>query len=212
MWASTVLLFLLVSGAMALLESRTAHAEQPDSSYPTADEGSTTEKGGLLSSWNIHGDMEGGGQTLSGNTDSPTLFEYRDLKGKPTIPNLRIRGDDQQGADFFELGGTNMTRTDGSFFLNGGRYNSFRFDFDYDRLPHTIGVNRSMIYSDVGLGDLQLTSDQCNNVGAFNAPPGTTPAQRNAIQGSVNCLLAPTQLGHQTDTARIGFLALPLTD
>jgi len=212
-WAPTVLLFtLIVSEAMTLLEQRTAHAEQQDPPYPSADEGSTTEKGGLLSSWNIHGDVEAGGQTLSGNTNSPTLFEYRDLKGKPTIPNLRIRGDDQQGADFFELGGTNMTRTDAFFFLNGGRYNSFRFDFDYDRLPHTIGVNRSMIYSDVGLGDLQLNSDQCNNVGAFNAAPGTTPAQRNAIQGSVNCLLAPTQLGHQTDTARIGFLALPLTD
>jgi MtrB/PioB family decaheme-associated outer membrane protein len=183
--------------------------------YPRAEDGRVSEAtglSGLLPGWNVHGLVEVGGQTLSGNLQSPTLQEYRDLDGKPTIPALRIYAEDPLRAKFLEFGGRDMTRTDGSFFLRGGQYNAYRFDFDYDRLPHLIGLNRSMIYTDAGMGDLRLTSDQCGNVAAFNATPGTTPAQRGAIQGSVNCLLRPTPLGHQTDTARIGFRATPFPD
>ncbi len=206
-----------LSGAMAVgLNMGTAFAQQEtEQAYPRAEEGNTAGERGLfgpLSSWKVHGEAEVGGQTLSGNLQSPTLQEYRDLDGKPTIPNLFIHAEDPLGAKFFEFGGKDMTRRDGSFFLHGGRYNAFRFDFDYDRQPHLIGLNRTMIYADAGVGDLRLTSDQCNNVATFNDPPGTTPAQRNAIQGSVNCLLQPTPLGHQTDTARIGFHGTPIPD
>ena len=162
-------------------------------------------------SFKLEGEVEVGGQTLSGHTGSPTLKEYRDLVGKPTL-NMRLKGEDKPGTRFVELGGANMTRTDAFFFLNGGWYNAFKFDFDYNRQPHIIGLNRSMIYTDVGLGDFRLSSTGCGNVAAFNDAPGTDPAQRNAIEAAVNCLLRPADLGHQTDTARIGFRGTPLPD
>ncbi|WP_455246227.1 hypothetical protein, partial [Petrachloros mirabilis] len=68
----------------------------------------------------LEGEVEAGSQTLSGNTGSPTLFEYRDLSGKPTIPSLRLKAEDSLGTRFLELGGRNMTRTDGSFSLSAG--------------------------------------------------------------------------------------------
>jgi len=154
----------------------------------------------------VEGEVEAGLQTLSGNTGSPTLFMYRDLSGKPTIPNLRLHAEDSLGTRFLEFGGRNMTRTDGSFFLSAGQYNAIQFDFGYDRVPHVIGLNNTTIYGDEGGGTFTLPGGPLAPVteGAFNAVPGTTVDQRNAISSSVNNLLQPTRLGFQTDTARMG--------
>ena len=153
----------------------------------------------------LEGEIEVGGQTLSGNTGSPTLKEYRDLNGKPTIPSLRLKAEDKLGVKFLELGGTNMTRTDGFFFLHGGKYNHLQFDFDYNRQPHIIGLNRTTIFTDAGGGKFVLPPDptQCNRVSAFNSTVASD------IANSVNCLLQPTPLGHQTDTAHMGLRYLP---
>ena len=157
----------------------------------------------------LEGEIEVGGQTISGNTGSPTLFEYRDLFGKPTIPNLLLKAEDKLGTRFLELGGTNMTRTDGYYFLSGGLYNAFRFDFDYNRQPHIIGLNRATIFTDVGGGTFVLPPPlQCNRVAAFNAAP-PVPGD---IASAVDCLLQPTPLEQQTDTAGIGFRYLPAPD
>ncbi len=162
----------------------------------------------------LEGEVEVGFQTLSGNTGSPTFFEYRDLKGKPTIPNLRLKAEDSLGTRFLELGGRNMTRTDGSFFLRAGEYNTVKFDFGYDRLPHVIGLNRATIYRHQGDGTFSLPGGPLNPVteGPFNSTPGTTVGERNAIASSVNNLLQPTRLGFQTDTARMGVQYLPTPD
>lgn len=162
----------------------------------------------------LEGEVEVGFQTLSGNTGSPTLFEYRDLAGKPTIPNLRLKAEDSSGSTFLELGGRNMTRTDGSFFLRAGGYNSVQFNFGYDRLPHMIGLNRTTIYRHQGDGTFSLPGGPLDPVteGPFNATPGTTVGERNAIASSVNNLLHPTSLGFQTDTARMGLQYLPTPD
>ncbi|MDH4082503.1 MAG: MtrB/PioB family decaheme-associated outer membrane protein [Nitrospira sp.] len=162
----------------------------------------------------LEGEVEAGFQTLSGNTGSPTFFEYRDLAGKPTIPNLRLKAEDSLGTRFLELGGRNMTRTDGSFFLHAGQYNALQFDFGYDRLPHVIGLNRTTIYSNQGGGKFALPGGPLDPVteGAFNAVPGTTVGQRNAIASSVNSLLQPTSLGFQTDTAHMGLRYLLTPD
>ncbi|HEY3196512.1 MAG TPA: hypothetical protein VGJ57_00740, partial [Nitrospirales bacterium] len=150
--------------------------------------------------YKVEGEIEVGGQTLSGNTNSPTLKEYRDLDGKPTIPRLRLKTEDELASRFLEFGGTNMTRTDGSYFLRAGRYNTFQFDFEFDRLPHTIGLNRTTIYGEADNGRFTLPAGP-PTAAAFNAVSGTpTPAQRNAVEGVVNSLLRATDLGFQTDT------------
>jgi len=156
----------------------------------------------------LEGEVEVGFQTLSGNTNSPTLFEYRDLTGKPTIPNLRLKAEDSLGTRFLELGGKNMTRTDGSFFLRAGEYNTVKFDFGYDRLPHMIGLNRTTIYRHQGDSAFSLPGGPLDPVteGPFTA------GQPNAIASSVNNLLHPTSLGFQTDTARMGVRYLPTPD
>ncbi|HKC95987.1 MAG TPA: MtrB/PioB family decaheme-associated outer membrane protein [Nitrospira sp.] len=211
-----VLVVGVLFGTMADWQGRMALAEQEtEQDYPRPDEKGSTQQGGVfatLSTWKVNGEVEAGGQTLSGSTGSPTLQEYRDLSGKPTIPKMFVHGEDPLGSKFFEFGGKDMTRTDASYFLQSGSYNNYRFDFNYDRQPHTIGLNRSMIFADTDLGNLLLTSSQCNNVATFNDPPGTTPAQRNAIEGSVTCLSLPTPVGHQTDTALIGLSGTPFPD
>lgn len=182
--------------------------------------GAEVPETGTTTSWKdslpfkLEGEVEVGGQTISGNTGSPTLFEYRDLFGKPTIPHLRLKAEDKLTTKFLELGGTNMTRTDASYFLSSGQYNAFGFDFAYNRQPHIIGFNRTTIYTEVRDGQFTLPPPaQCGNVAVFNAvttPP--TQAQRDAVESSVNCLLQPTLLGHQTDTASIAFRYLPFAD
>jgi MtrB/PioB family decaheme-associated outer membrane protein len=157
----------------------------------------------------IHGDIEVGGQTLSGNTSSPTLREYRDLDGKPTIPHLRLQTEDKLGSRYFELGGTDMTRTDAFYYLRAGAYNTLQFDFEFDRLPHTIAINPTTIYTEAGSGKFVLPPGP-PTAASFNAVAGVpTQVQRDAVEAAVNGLLHGTELGFQTDTARAGLRYLP---
>jgi MtrB/PioB family decaheme-associated outer membrane protein len=195
----------------------TALAEAPTASGPGKEqkESTTQRETFSLKSWTetlpykMEGEIEIGGQTLSGHTNSPTLKEYRDLDGKPTIPRLRLKAEDQLASRFLEFGGINMTRTDGSYFLRAGRYNTFQFDFEFDRLPHTIGLNRTTIYGEADTGRFTLPAGP-PTAAAFSAVGAApTQAQRNAVEAAVNSLLRATDLGFQTDTARIGLRYLP---
>jgi len=158
--------------------------------------------------FNLRLKAEVGGQTLSGSAlQSPTLQKYRDLDGKPTIPFLQMQMEDKLGTQFLEIGGVNMTRTDGYYYLQAGKYNAFQFDFAYDRLPHTFGLNRQTIYNESSQGKFTLDASPAAAFNAVGNPP--TQGQRNAVENAVNALLRPTDLELQVDTARVGFQGQP---
>jgi MtrB/PioB family decaheme-associated outer membrane protein len=196
-------------------------ADQPTSEtmpVQSKEETSTKGKATTLKAWKealpfkVEGEVEVGGQTLDGNTGSPTLKEYRDLDGKPTIPRLRLKTEDKLGSRFLELGGTNMTRVDGNYFLRAGWYNALQLDFEFDRLPHLIAINPLTIYTEAAQGKFILPPGP-PTAAAFNAVGAVpTQAQRNAVEAAVNGLLQGTDLGFQTDTARIGLRYLPLPE
>ena len=151
----------------------------------------------------LHGEMFIGGQTLNGGADSPTLKEYRDLEGQATIPHMRLKAEDHAGSKFLEFGGTDMTRTDGSYFLSTGRYNAYQFDLTFDRTPHILGVNRSSIFTESRRGRFTLDEDTSDAFGGTDS---------DAIQSKVNRLLQATDLSLQTDTTNLEIRGLPLPD
>ncbi len=158
--------------------------------------------------FNLRIQAEVGGQTLSGSAlNSPTLQKYRDLDGKPTIPFLQMHMEDKRGTQFLEVGGNNMTRKDGHYYLQAGRYNAFQFDFEYDRLPHIFGLNRQTIYTESSQGIFTLDSSPATAFNAVGSSP--TVAQRNAVESAVIALLRPTDLELQVDRARMGIRGRP---
>jgi len=48
--------------------------------------------------------------------------------------------------------GTNLTRMDANYYLNAGLYNYLRFNFEFDRTPHTIANNAQTIYDEFSPG------------------------------------------------------------
>ena len=192
--------------------------EEPVPSTETVEEKEEAAKGDLESlthrslkdtlPFNFRIKAEVGGQTLSGSAlQSPTLQKYRDLDGKPTIPFLQMQMEDKQGTQFLEIGGVNMTRTDGHYYLQAGRYNVFQFDFAYDRLPHTFGVNRTTIFSQPSQGIFTLDTSPATEFNAVSSNPTTT--ERDDVEREVNLLLRSTDLELQVDTARVGLRGQP---
>jgi MtrB/PioB family decaheme-associated outer membrane protein len=113
------------------------------------------------------------------------------------------------------MGGTYLTRKDASYYLETGKYNYYRFTFEFDRLPHTIANNARTIYTEPLEGIFRIPGGAVGSglaapLNAVGTPP--TVAQRNAIVAAVNPLLQPTELGFQTDKANFGFSWLPLPE
>jgi MtrB/PioB family decaheme-associated outer membrane protein len=163
----------------------------------------------------LTGEIEAGGQVVKENGDSGTMDEYRDLDSTGDIFSLRLRSEDKARTQYLELGGTYLTRKDASYFLEAGRYNFYRFNFEFDRLPHTIANNAQTIYAEPTEGIFRLFPPGSTTLAsalnqAFSTPP--TAAQRNTVVAAVNPLLRPTELGFQTDKANFGFSWLPLPE
>jgi MtrB/PioB family decaheme-associated outer membrane protein len=164
----------------------------------------------------LTGEVEVGGQIVKEGGDSATFDEYRDLDSTVDVYSLRLRSEDKARTQFLEFGGTYMSRTDASYYLNAGRYNYYRFNFEFDRLPHNIANNASTIYVEPVEGNFRILGGAVGSglAGPLNVALSTPPtlAQRNAIVAAVNRNLQPTELGFQTDKANFGFNWLPLPE
>src|SRR5512139_1203408 len=212
-----VLGMLLLAGPRAVLAGVPTAAVMPDISTKhlagppaaLADEPAWKEK----LPFRVTGEIEGGLQIVNEPTNSPTFREYRDLPRTDAggwwghlfqVPSLHIFGEDKARTLFLEVGGTNLSRMDANYYLNTGRYNYFGFNFEFDRLPHTIATNAQTIYDEFSPGIFTISNPgRVALATALNAVGTTpTPAQRNAVVAAVNNLLRPTELGFQTDTAK----------
>lgn len=148
--------------------------------------------------FDLTGEIEAGGQVVGHSGNSATFDEYRDLDSMPIFPRLYLLGEDKQKTRFMELGGVNLNRTDAYYFMNYGRYNYYKFFFEFDRIPHTIANNAQTIFDE---------RDQ----GVFNVRPGATnlatalsTTNRANIITAVDERLRDIKLGFQTDAARFG--------
>ena len=170
----------------------------------------------------LTGEVEGGLQVVQPRGNSPTFDEYRDLDRTDSggwghlfqVPSLRLLGEDKARTRFMEIGGTNLTRMDANYYMNAGRYNYLRFNFEFDRIPHVIAHNARTIYVESEQGIFKIPASGAPALAAalnaVGSPP--TPAQRNAVESAVNALLQPTELGFQTDAARFGLNWLPIPE
>jgi MtrB/PioB family decaheme-associated outer membrane protein len=159
--------------------------------------------------FNLSGEIEAGGQYVNNRGNSPTFDEYRDLDSNVTVPSFRLLGEDKARWGFVEIGGTHLTQTDARYFMNAGVYNRFKFNFEYDRLPHVLAHNARTIYDEPSVG--QFTIDPAR-AGALSAALTPAAPVRDTVVAQVNGLLRGVDLGFQTDTARIGFSWLPLPE
>jgi len=178
--------------------------------------------------FDLTGEIEAGGQIVQprGSGTSSTFDEYRDLDRTdgggaghiPVVPYLRLRGEDKIRTRFLEIGGTNLTRMDANYYLNAGVYNYLRFNFEFDRIPHVISHTAQTIYDEVSPGIFRIPGGTAAGPGltlatALNAVAATpTAAQRTAVVNAVSALLRPTELGFQSDSARLGLTWLPLPE
>lgn len=159
--------------------------------------------------FNLTGEVEAGGQYVYDKKDSSTFHEYRDLDSGAAVPWFRLFGEDRGRTSYMEIGGINATRTDAYYFMNAGIYNRFKFNFEYDRIPHVLANNARTIYDEPSAG--QFTIDPAR-AGALAAALTPAAPVRNTVIAQVNGLLRDVDLGFQTDTARMGFSWLPLPD
>ncbi len=169
--------------------------------------------------FDLTGEIEAGIQVVQprGNGKSSTFDEYRDLDRTDNdgwghlfqLPSFQLRLEDKPRTQYLEMGGTDLTRMDASYWLNAGIYNRLRFNFQFDRQPHNISHTAETIFNE-------------GADGKFVIPPGTAATNlqnalnaaapvRTTVINAVNALAHPTELGFQTDAARFGlsWLLLP---
>jgi len=171
----------------------------------------------------LTGEVEAGIQVVQprGSGISSTFDEYRDLdrtdKGGawhlPVVPSFRLLGENRGRTQYLEMGGTDLTRMDANYYLNAGRYNYLRFNFEFDRLPHNISHTAQTIFNEVSPGIFQIPGGTAAGAGLALATALNAAAPvRATVVGAVNALAQPTALGFQTDNARIGLSWLPMPE
>jgi MtrB/PioB family decaheme-associated outer membrane protein len=177
----------------------------------------------------LTGEVEGGIQVVqprgnassSSTGESSTFDEYRDLPRTDNdgwghlfqVPSFRLKGEDRAHTRYLEMGGTDLTRMDANYYMNAGVYNYLRFNFEFDRLPHNISNTAQTIFTEGAPGIFTIQGG-AGLAAALNgvASNPATQAQRNAVIAAVNPLLSSTELGFQTDNARMGLSWLPLPE
>src|SRR6266545_4746677 len=95
----------------------------------------------------VEGDVELGGRVF---IDEPSkrerakLEEYRDLSQQPFGAfGIRLFRPDESYS--VELGGSKIGQEDQEFFLGAGRPGLWRFDFDWNQIPHVYSTNARLL-------------------------------------------------------------------
>jgi MtrB/PioB family decaheme-associated outer membrane protein len=102
--------------------------------------------------WN--GSVKLGARAVEDNGNSAKFQEYRDLDDD-IIGKVRVDG--YTDGYHFEIRGKNLGLDDQSYLLKGGKYEQFKYRFDYDETPHNYTFDAKTPYS--GIGGNLLTYD-----------------------------------------------------
>ncbi len=104
-------------------------------------------------------------KSVDGERKSSKFLEYRDLPdGLSGSFELLFKKSDKY---FMEFKGYNISQDDQYVGVSGGRYGYFKFDLNYDKIPHRFAFDARTLYSGIGTGDLiysdSMQSDLQNN-------------------------------------------------
>ena len=95
--------------------------------------------------WN--GSVKLGARAVEVNGNSAKFQEYRDLEDD-IIGKVRVDG--YTDGYHFEFQGKNLGLDDQSYLLKGGKYEQFKYRFDYDETPHNYTFDAKTPYSGIG--------------------------------------------------------------
>ena len=140
------------------------------------------------------------------------------------LGELSLRGEKKDQPYFFDLGVKNPARDDQMYDGAFGRYGMFRLDLGWDRTPHVLSNNAQTIFQQSGsnftlpatlrgtitttpAGYIAGVAANCGATISWTCPyqvgsatvPTVGNAQFNFIQGTINGLLRPVDLGFNTD-------------
>jgi MtrB/PioB family decaheme-associated outer membrane protein len=120
----------------------------------------------------IEGEVELGGRVYA---DRPArearakLEEYRDLSEQP-FGAFRLLLSRPDQSYLTEMGGEKIGQDDQEFFLSTGRTGVWRFDFDWDQIPHLLSTNARLLATETALGVFTLPTPR-PPLGAYNNAP-----------------------------------------
>ncbi|HEV8307197.1 MAG TPA: MtrB/PioB family outer membrane beta-barrel protein, partial [Methylomirabilota bacterium] len=140
----------------------------------------------------IEGEVELGGRFYidrPARENRAKLEEYRDLSEQPFGAfRLRLFRPDESYAT--ELGGDKIGQDDQEFFLSTGRSGVWRFDFDWNQIPHLLSTNARLLASEPSPGVFTLPTPR-PPLAAYNRAP-TRDVGVQWDQGRFEFALTPT--------------------
>lgn len=106
-----------------------------------------------------------GGQ-LSNDPTSSKFNEYRDIRGGIFVPQLKTNVNDQE-KHYFELLGNNLFRQDQNINARAGKYNRYRLDIEWDKIPHNLSNKAKTPYLYQGNGTYTVPATVPQTVPGF---------------------------------------------
>lgn len=183
--------------------------------------------------WNVHGSVEAGGIYSFGERGSSKFNEYRDMDNG-FVGSLELKGEKKESPYFFDLWLKNPARDDQAYEGAMGRLGLFELELGWDRNRHVISNSASTIFQQNGndftipatlrntitttpAGYLNSTAANCVGITSWTCPNPvgsaalitTGNAQYNFIQGTINGLARPVDLGFNTDVGLVGLKVTP---
>ena len=118
-----------------------------------------------LGDFTINGAVEVGGMPSHRNGSESKLEEYRDLPETIVVPQLNLVIERKKKDYFFEFDSTKPGRDDQNYQLRFGKYGLFKFEFEWDQIPHIFNNETARTPYDMHDGNYTLPTKPANTNG-----------------------------------------------
>ncbi len=145
----------------------------------------------------VDGYVELGGRVYidePSDQEKAKLEEYRDLSQQPFGAfGVRLFRPDESLA--IDLGGSKIGQDDQEFFLGVGKPGLWRFDFDWNQIPHVYSTNARLLATEPSSGVFTLPTPR-PNLNLYNAAPRLDEIKQEWDVGTFGFTLTP-DAGHR---------------
>jgi len=151
----------------------------------------------------VSGSITQGVQQLDNTTNSSKLTEYRDLRDDFYLPNVRFSVKNPRTGWFFDVTGTNVSRSDQTIVAAGGRPGAWNLAVDWTGIPHNYSNKALTPYIRRGPGlfevpaTVPITFKKLATSSAADVPG--VLASDDLVAAYQRTFLGPTPLGTQTN-------------